>query len=69
VDGNLAYIGATNEDYFFTYFGGSNWEIEHSRAPLLGAPTLYNSTQTGEIDAIGFINFAPFHLLRVMRCD
>jgi hypothetical protein len=66
-DRNMAYIGGTVLAASFTDWG--NWEIEHMHAPLVSPPTLYNNTQTGEIDAIAFIDGGLFHLLRVMRCD
>jgi hypothetical protein len=66
-DRNMAYIGGTVSAASFTDWG--NWEIEHMHAPLVSPPTLYNNTQTGEIDAIAFIDGGLFHLLRVMRCD
>jgi hypothetical protein len=67
LDNNMAYIGGTNAGYGLTQFG--NWQVEHSRAPLVAPPTLYNNTSTGEIDAIAFVNTGLFHLMRVMRCD
>jgi hypothetical protein len=67
LDGNLAYIGGTNIGRGVTDFG--SWQIEHSRSFLASPPMLYNNTDTGEIDAIGFLSGSFTNVLRVMRCD
>jgi hypothetical protein len=67
-DRNMAYIGGGTDPANIVRWG--NWQIEHQRALLVAAPTLYNNTNTGEIDAVAFVNVAPsFHLARLMRCD